>query len=440
MKKRTGIKIISFSSAALIVAITFLFAAKAENERYKLEIENGYSRCLEEFSAGINNISLVLKKALYVTTPKQVSSMAAKLLTEAEISKNSLAQLPQGNELKSLNKFLSQVGNYAMAVSKSLISTGEISDKDIVNIESLSKVAEKVAGIVSEAQITYNNLDYWAKEVDNEIDNAVDGENLTSSLDELESQLTDYPTLVYDGPYSDHIFEKEPEMIKNAEKVTESEALKKAAQTIECEDNYLKSDGTVLGSIPSYRFVGDGVTATVSINGGFPVYMRKERVIEESILSYEQAVEKAKRYLSRIEMNGFRETYYSTAEGICVVNFAYLDGETICYPDLIKVGVAMDSGEIMLYEASGYLANHTDRAFETPEHSSKEAKEVLSKNLNLQKTALALIPTDGTEVRCYELSCKTENGEEILVYINTNTLAEEDVLILLKSDGGTLVK
>jgi len=54
---------------------------------------------------------------------------------------------------------------------------------------------------------------------------------------------------------------------------------------------------------------------------------------------------------------------------------------------------------------------------------------------------LALVPTDSVEEkRCYEFSCIAADGQEILVYINTATLAEEEILILCKSDGGILVK
>ena len=101
----------------------------------------------------------------------------------------------------------------------------------------------------------------------------------------------------------------------------------------------------------------------------------------------------------------------------------------------------MDTGEIMLYEASGYLTNHTDRAFETPSVSADEAAQKVSDKLKIRETALALIPTDSAgEVRCYEFVCEAEDGQEILIYINALNLDEEKILILLKSDGGTLTK
>lgn len=441
MKKIIVIRIFSFSLAALMASVGFLIMTMRENRRFEIEIENTYSKSLEELGVGFNNISLALKKAQLVNSPKQISELAARLLTEAQLSKNALSQLPGNGEIPTVNKFLSQVGNFAMAVSGSLLSGKEISEDNQKSLTMLSDTADKMTAIINDAQISFNNSNYWAKELEKKIDTAVDDESLSEALKGIEEELTDYPTLIYDGPYSDHIMEKEPEMIKDAKEVTESKAMEMASTICETKIDTLKSNGRIFGSIPCYRFKGDNLTVSISIKGGYPLYMRKERTTDNSILSYEQAVEKAKRYLERIGFSGFRETYYFTSDGVCVVNFAFIDGETICYTDLVKVGVAMDNGEIMLFEGSGYISNHKNRTFTTPAHSVEKAREKLNKSLKVKGTALALIPTDSAgEVRCYEFTCTAKENEEILVYLNTSTLEEEDILILLKTDGGTLVK
>ncbi len=441
MKIRNAVRLASFLSALLVVALGFIIKSEQKNNKYKLAIENSYSKSLDDFNTAINNISNTLNKVRFVNSQKQISQMSAKLLTEAELSKSALAQLPQANELATLNRFLSQVGNYAMSVSKSLISGDNLNADHITAIEKLSDTANKICEAVSGTQITFNNLDYWATELENKIEDFANQDTLATALGEIDQELSDMPTLIYDGPYSDHILEKEPEMIKNAQEVTAEEALKVAALVAKCEESDLVADGYVEGSIPSYRFSNDTTTVTVSKNGGYPVNMRKQTETGNTSLSYSQAREKAKRYLSYINMNGFLETYYFSSEGVCTVNFAFLDGETVCYTDLVKVGVAMDSGEIVFFEASGYLSNHKARAFSSPAHSIEEAEKLISNNLTVKSTSLALIPTTGgNEVRCYEFACVSNDDQEVLIYINTSTLEEEDILILLKTDGGTLVK
>lgn len=441
MKKRNTVRVISFCAAAVIVSAVFAVQSKQDLERYRLEVKNNYSGRLDTLNASVNNISLILEKAEYVTTAKQLSQMSAQLLSEAESAKAALSGLPAGENLDVLNRFLSQVGNYAVSVSESLISGESLNDEYATNIKVLKSTAQKISEAVSNSSVTYDNPSAWADDLDNKLEETVDNDSLNCTLDALEDSLSDYPTLVYDGPYSDRILEKEPLMLKNAEAVSEEAALKKAAETAECEEESLSADGTVDGKIPAYRFSGDNVSVTVSRAGGYAVYMRKSREIGDYVLEYRQAVDKAKRYLEKTGMSGFTETYYFTDEGVCVINFAYLDGKTVCYTDLVKVGVAMDTGEIMLYEASGYIVNHTERAFESEAVTAEEAAKTVSSKLQIRKTGLALIPTKGgNEKRCYEFVCETEDGREILVYINAVTGEEEDILLLLKSDGGTLVK
>ncbi len=441
MKKTFINPLILVLSAITVFSAGFSIKTELQNRRYRLELENSYSRNLDDFNTSINNIALTLNKARFVTTPKQLSTIAAKLLTEAELSKTALSQLPAAEELTVLNRFLSQVGNYAMSISGRLISGETLSDEDSQNIELLNSTAKRISNLVGDSHISYNNPESWAKELDNRLDKMVDTESLAVSLGELEESLSDYPTLVYDGPYSDHILEKEPQMLKAADEISEVQALKQAAELCGCDQDDLKYDGSVTGHIHAFRFTGNGTTVTISRKGGFGVYMRKERTVSKDILSYEQAVTKAKRHLERLGFSNMQETYFFTSEGVCVVNFAFIDGKTICYTDLIKVGIAMDTGEMVLFEASGYISNHTDRAFPTPVHTLEEARELISAKLTVNRTQLALIPTNSKgEERCYEFACSNENGEEILVFINATTLFEENVLILLKSDGGTLVK
>ena len=169
--------------------------------------------------------------------------------------------------------------------------------------------------------------------------------------------------------------------------------------------------------------------------------MRKSRSVGTHNLTYDNMLSKATKYLSDLGFDNMINTYYFTDAGICVINFAYLDGQTICYTDLIKVGVAVDNGEIMLIETGGYLTNHTLRAFESIDTTPESAAEVISKLLTIEKTSIALIPTSGGgEIRCYEFACKNENGGDIIVYVNAKNLDVEQIYILLKTDGGTLVK
>ncbi len=440
MKKKTTIRIISFLSAGIVFCLGLYFKELDKSKRYALVIENEFSGALNELNASLNNIAMVMNKFAHTDSAGLLSTYTTEIYGEAEIAKTALSKLPSGEgELNTIYRFLSQVGNYALSVSKDVIEGKEISKKQSEEIKSLGEIATLISDTVSETQINFNNPSYWSKEVEEGLSDSIDDESLATTLTQLEEDLSDYPKLIYDGPFSDHILDKQPLMTSNAQALNKQEAQLRIKEIFSVEN--IGYDGLESGKIMAYRFKNDTLTATISKQGGYLVYMRKNRQVGDSHLSYHQALAKAKEFLSLIQIKNMINTYYYTDGGICVINFAYLDGQTICYTDLIKVGVALDTGEIMFYEASGYLTNHTDRAFETPKHTDEEAFATLGENLTLKQTAIALIPTDsGGEVRCYEFLCDTEEGREILFYVNLKTLETEDIMILLKSDGGTLVK
>ena len=133
-----------------------------------------------------------------------------------------------------------------------------------------------------------------------------------------------------------------------------------------------------------------------------------------------------------------KETYFLKQDGIVTINYAYTQNDVVVYSDLIKVKVALDNGEVLGIETTGYLNNHSDRDVSKIKISKEEAKKTLNKGLNVMSEGLAIIPTEyKTEILCYEFKGKVED-REFLVYINAENGREEDVLIITNTPNGTL--
>ena len=120
------------------------------------------------------------------------------------------------------------------------------------------------------------------------------------------------------------------------------------------------------------------------------------------------------------------------------MNYAPLQGEVLCYPDLVKVRVELERGRIVGYDAEGYLLNHVRREFSEPV-SRETAATALSPGLRIRSDRLALIPTEGKGERyCREFLCETEEGRKCLVYVDARTGEEAKILLLLEDGDGTL--
>ena len=143
--------------------------------------------------------------------------------------------------------------------------------------------------------------------------------------------------------------------------------------------------------IPYYDFSIDfaeekGANVAISKKGGHIIYASLDRKVEENKISQEEAGEKAKEFLEQ--------------EGV------------IMYPDLIKVKVALDDGEILGIETTGYLNSHTERELVEEQISLEEARENINENLEITSERKAVIPTKWkSEILCYEFKGKVEDRE-----------------------------
>ena len=133
-----------------------------------------------------------------------------------------------------------------------------------------------------------------------------------------------------------------------------------------------------------------------------------------------------------------KETYYLKQDWIVTINYAYYQEGVVIYPDLIKVKVALDNGEVLGIETSGYLNNHTIRDLKKVKITREQAKKDLNKDLEIISEGMAIIPTEWkTEILCYEFKGKVDE-KEFLVYINAENGREEDVLVITNTPNGTL--
>ena len=143
-------------------------------------------------------------------------------------------------------------------------------------------------------------------------------------------------------------------------------------------------------------------------------------------------------YLAGIGYENMRPTYHMNEGNSVIVNYAYYENDIIYYPDLIKVKVALDNGEVIGIEANGYLYNHHQRGNDYELITIDEARGKVNPSIQIQSEQKAMIPTDWkTEVLCYEFK-GTMNDKNILVYINAQNGKEENIFILIDDANGML--
>ena len=444
IKRRTAIRIISFGIAAIAVLSVLAFRYKIEAGAAHRKLEQTLVQNISDLTTYASDIRSDLQKIQYANTPPMLVTLSSKIWREASFAKESLDLLPVSyNRLQNTNKLLSQVGDYCVSLSKKFSAGEDITEEERRTLAILADYCEKMLNeiaVVSDelatGSLTYAMLN---EELTRTMEGAQDGVSVTEGFSEFEESFAAYPSLIYDGPFSDHILQQAPRALAGAYTVTEEAARQSAATALGVEAQQLTSEETEYSRMESYCFSGDGVYAIVTKQGGQICSVLKDRIPEGENISAEEALKRAQAYLASLGYENMDSSYYEIAGNILTANFAARQGSATIYPDLVKVGVAMDNGEIVAFDARGYLMNHTARGSLTPALTAEAAQESVSPLLHVKQSKLCVIPSDGlNETLCWEYACETADGSQILVYINAQTGMEEQILLLLIGEYGQL--
>lgn len=448
MEKTKSINIWLYSvlGAALIAVFLWGFSMRRSAKALENTVNNGYNRAFHDLASYIDNIDTQLTKAQLASSAAQLASISSEIFKESAEAKSALGQLPFSNvSLDNTAKFLSQVGDYTYVLSQNAINGGEISDDDRENLKSLNEYSAALKDSLSGIEEKLYSGDITFSELEDDTDGvkAAGGDVLTD-LENVEKSFDDYPSLIYDGPFSEHIENRESAMLKDAPEITRSEALKKAQQFLDVRGNDLKFENMSENTaIDTYTFTkstrGEEMSISITKRGGYVLsFLDNIEQPGEENYDIDGATKIALNFLENHGYSDMTSSYYQKGNGIATINFAYSQDGIVCYSDLIKVRVALNTGEVIGFEAKGYLMNHSERDIAQPVLSAEEAKTYISTRLDVTSSGLALIPKDSLrEVLCYEFK-GTFNDKNFLIYVNAENGREEKIFLLIEDEGGVM--
>lgn len=445
MKAKNRVLIMSFVILAAILASIFAARSYFISERYRTSLEYSYARSMGDLTDGLEKMKTALEKSEYCSTATMQHQVSTAIISYGGSAKANISHLPFSDDNSAkIEKLVSVAEDYAFYTSRKLSSGQGFSEDDFKNFKTIGEYIGKLNGTLTEIrqELGESNLKIGKAEslLGNTL-NVPDAPAFDDGLKNLNEELDSFPTLLYDGPFSDHIEQQTPAFLEGKEEITKEEAILKAAEFLETDRGNLKCDIETQGPLAAFEVRGENLSANVTKAGGEISWAKKSADIDDTKLSYEEALEEAREFLSDAGISDVKESYYIINDNTCTINFnAVQDGITI-YPDLIKITVELNEGGIVEYQAQGYLMNHKTRENTAPKITEEQAAEKVSKNLTVESANIAIVPTEGkNEVLTYEFHCSSSDGNKLLVYINAETGFEEDVFILDQSDNGIIVK
>ncbi len=448
-----------FAIGILVIALAVGFSIYEYNAKNQAErmLTNSFSQSFYEASTHTHNISSILEK-LYVTSkPEQKILMFAELYKNATAAQTNLGRLPYSPvSINTSMKFLSQVGDFSYQMLNKSSRGEELTDEDskiLVSLTKFSKTLDDEFKNIGQDLDDGNSIDWNAvQKYGNENLKEASSTNIYGSMTEVQKQFQEYPSLLYDGPFSDHIENMKPLYLKDLKMISEEEA-KEIAINLFPNENITKA---VLSkeintdedyTIPIYRFTllkdneeeeDSTIKVDITKQGGKVLWMLnyKENKTQIEKVTLEKAKTIAESYLKKIGFDNMEVNYFEKSNGNAVFNFASVYNDIIMYSDLVKVKVSLDDGDIVGLETLGYIMMHRNRNLPEMKISEDKAKTFVNKDFKISHIKKALIPLESKkEILCYEL-LGTSNNSEFLVYINAENGYQEKVMKVLRGEDG----
>ncbi|MDF2866194.1 MAG: germination protein YpeB [Clostridia bacterium] len=414
-------------------------------KRQKQLVQDEYNRSMYEMTSYIKNVDLQLYKVQLTSDKRLIIATLADIWRQSNLAKENLANLPilQDN-MANTSKYLTQVSDFSHFLMDSVSRGKEITKEQYEDIAKLNTSSTELLIITNKIYDDLNTGRLKWDEVEKSGNENLDENVAVSNINSISETFVEYEGLIYDGAYSNHIIEITPKSL--SEKVVTQEEAKANLINIFGEKNieYVNFTGENNNRLELYGFqlkLKDNPNIRdiyMTKKDGKLYLMISDKKVEEQKITVDSAKDLGEDFLKKIGIDNVVDTYYIITENLVTINYAAVQNEIILYPDLVKVKIALDDGEICSVETGGYTFNHITRDNISPKLTIEEAQSKINKNIKIESKNLAIIPTESKkELLVYEFK-GTVNEKKCILYINALTGEEENILMVIETPNGSL--
>lgn len=443
MKKKLHILVYTFLGIALAVAVFAALDAELRARRSAQTLEDDYTQRLMEAQEHLQAIAIKLNKAPVAGAARTRLELLTGVSRQADGVAADLSALPLSHQAMSDTvKFCNQLSEYALSLALLTASGQSLGEETRDMLRTLEQQCVLLLG-----QFATARGDMLSQSLRLAASDAVfysEAQDAARPLERVGNQETgmDYPTMIYDGAFSDARHAGTPKAL-GMERVDEAQAVDIARRFV--------GEARVQSAVPGVSAGGpleswgvtltltDGVVlnAEVTRQGGQMLWIMPERASFTPTLTLEECERAALDFLRERGFGELQANHYQVYDGLAVLNLVPVQEGVPLYPDLVKAQIRMDTGELVGLEANNYLMNHTRRDSLTPALSKEEALAGVSEALSVRAIRLCVIPYREDERLCWEIG-GLYNDDEYRVYVDAQTGAELEVLMMLQNPEGKM--
>jgi spore germination protein len=404
---------------------------------YAASLEANYQKSYFDLNDKINNMEIKLSKVVSSTSPSYSAKMLNEISKNAEDAQSNLNLLPISmNGVEESLAFINKVGGYTGTLAKKL-NKGEILTEQ--EVQTLEKLHQSVLKMKQSMQKMTEDMWNGYSILQNGLSFKGDHNQFTVSLQSLNAGDVEYPTMIYDGPFSDSQLKKQAKGLTE-NYVSEEQALSNLSELMDIPKDSIKLAGDAKSYFETYDFSFEksnmNFYAQMTKKGGKLLTMASYNDSSAVTINREQAKQIAAQFVEKAGIKDMECVWSDVVAKDAYFNFAPVVNGVIIYPDLVKVKVDLAHGEVVGFEAKSYYTNHQDRSIGNFAISAEQARKQVKNGYVIKQNSKALAPIDFEEVLCWEFET-LNNGNIYYFYVDAQTGQLVNVLRVIKTNDGS---
>ena len=439
-KKTITISIIILMLLAAVITLSVFVGIYAKDRVEKdRDLDAFYQSAYYGLVGNFVDIENDLAKARVMTDSKILKEDLMKIDVNCNLASQNLQVFYANNDgMHNLMSYINQLGDYCRYLIRELDHGKSLTTTQVENLNKLWGVSKEYGKLL-------NSLQDYAK----------DGNSLAKLLGESNEEFEDilssinngsieYPSLIYDGPFSDGVLKREAKGVVGEEITPEQgkKFVEKYLVGYDIENIEYAQDN--VNRIPSYLYAvklkgGRQCSVQIAKKGGWLLLIDLFHEVEEPSLTIEQCQKVAEQYCESIGLKNMKAVWINNNKSNVYINMCYEQDGIVNYPDMVKLKISLDTGEVIGYEGLNYAFNHTAREYEEPKISEEQAILNVSAILENIEIRLVTIPWNTvSEKVAYEIVGELD-GEKYFVYVDAYNGDELNVLRMIDSNQGDLL-
>lgn len=424
-----------FSSLMIVFLCLFLSFLSA-SQTYKTQLENSYMKSFYEMVDNVNTLEVDLSKVIATNSVESQRELLSGIYDCCRLGVNNLNILPINNDkLSEINTLLNKTGGFAYSLLLENYKGNVIGDDDF---EQINGLYSRVREMQYDLNVYMSHLQYDYSILDDVNFDDVSKSDFSGGIVGVESSSSSVPSLIYDGPFSDSVLNKDiiglPTTIYSLEQVEENLHSVFTGFAI-----YYLGDTT--GRFETYNFDIKGdvdLYVSVTKRGGFLLSITAYGSGGNNNLSKDDGITLAETFASDVGIENMYSVWSQQSGNILYVNLAPIVNHVIYYSDLIKVKVDLSLGLVVGWEGTNYATNHTSRTFSSA-IGIVDGESRLSSLLTVIERNVCIIPDKYVgEISAYEYIC-TWQDYTYYIYLDASTGEEVNILRVINSANGDLL-